>query len=117
MTEFKYCENCRWFVDGRDFYMPYARCSNPVAVARVEVNLVYQQTHYAKCEVERGANGVCGIEAKLFEQRQTLTPYQQSALLRLWKRLFPKRRAAGGLVGVEPPKPWPRDSRDGDDIQ
>jgi hypothetical protein len=115
VTELKYCENCKWFVDGRDFYMPYARCANPVAVARIEVNLVRKMTHYATCAVERGSNGVCGVSAKLFESPE-LPPKADSALLRLWKYLFPKRRE-GGLVGIVPPKLWPRDSRDGDDIR
>jgi hypothetical protein len=93
MSDRKYCEDCRWFVDGHGYYMPYARCSNPIAVEQhAKVNLVHKTTHMAACMEARDADGACGVEARLFELRQAITPEQASSLLRAWRHLIGSRR-------------------------
>jgi hypothetical protein len=67
--DLKYCEDCRWFVDGRNYYLPYDRCSNPIAVERVKVNLVRKTKHFERCMEARDTSGVCGVSAKQFEVR------------------------------------------------
>jgi hypothetical protein len=115
MSDSKYCEDCRWFVDGHDFYMPFDRCTNSVAVERhTTPNLVRKTTQMARCIEARDVDGACGVPGKLFELSQEITPYQVSILRSLWKNLVGKRDN-GDPINLDPP--WRVDLRDKDDIR
>lgn len=85
--ELKYCEDCRWFVDGHGFYMPFDRCTNAIAVQEhARVNLVRKTTQMARCGEARDIDGACGPSAKLFESRPDAIRFP--ARRRLWAYLF-----------------------------
>lgn len=112
MSERKYCEDCRWFVDGRNFYMPYARCENPTAVEQhAKVNLVHKTRHLAACMEARDTDGACGIPAVLYEERPGPAPKRG-----LLERIFGRRQRDADYDPDPLNPPWPLNPRNHDDV-
>jgi hypothetical protein len=113
MSERKYCEDCKWFVDGHGFYMPFDRCCNPIAVEDGQVSLARRQ-HFVKCIDARMPDAACATPGKLFEPRPA--PILK-AKRSLWERIFGTRKRYADYDPNPLNPPWPVNPHNHDDIR
>lgn len=90
MSDHKYCEDCKWFVDGHGYYNPLDRCANPVVLEGVELPVIRRRTPVVFCMNARDeAKGACATAGKLFERRPAPAI---KATRSLFERIFGKRK-------------------------